>query len=137
VIIGVGFDLIDIERIESILRDKDSLFLPRLLTVKETEQLSQYSGLHRRAEWVAGRFAAKEALFKALGTGVGGSQGMRDVEVLANSAGRPILTVSPLIEKQFKQSVAFQISITHTKMTAGAVVVIESNDHEKGDREDD
>lgn len=129
VIIGLGFDLVDIQRIEKFLQDKDSLFLQKLLTIKELEQLSQYSGMHRRAEWVAGRFAAKEALFKALGTGFGGSPSMLDVEVLANSVGRPMLTVSPLITEQLKQSVAYQISITHTNRTAGAVVIIESNEN--------
>ena len=126
-IIGVGIDLVDIERIQKLLQDQNSLFLSRLLTVKELEQLSKYNTIHRKSEWVAGRFAAKEALFKALGTGVGGSPGMLDVEVLANETGRPIIKVSPLITKQLKQNVTFHISITHTQVTAGAVVVIESN----------
>lgn len=127
-IIGLGFDLVEIQRMEKLMEDKDSLFLQKLLTVKELEQLAQYSGTHRRAEWVAGRFAAKEALFKALGTGIGGTPGVLDVEILANPSGRPILIVSPLFENHLKQEAAYQLSITHTETTAGAVVIIESKD---------
>lgn len=135
-IIGMGFDLLEIARIERSMKDEDSLFLSRLLTDKEAEQLSQYREQRRRAEWVAGRFAAKEALFKAIGTGLGGSPGMQDVEILAHQSGRPILTVSPAVERLFDRYISYHVSITHTATTAGAVVIIETSDDRK-DHDDD
>ncbi|UUZ90909.1 holo-ACP synthase [Paenibacillus sp. P25] len=90
-IIGVGTDLLEIARVRSILeRPSGDRFLQRVLTEKERELATAKQG--RLAEFTAGRFAAKEAVVKALGRGIGKEVSFRDVEVLAGSerkAGRP------------------------------------------------
>lgn len=78
----IGIDLIDIDRIVSVLQRHPERFRRRVLTERE----DRYCG--RKVERVAGRWAAKEAISKVLGLGVRGV-GWREIEVLPNRAGQP------------------------------------------------
>lgn len=110
---GIGCDLVKIERIK-----KASLnnFIERILSEKEKKALSCISNDKRKYEFLAGRFAAKEAFSKALGTGIG-EIGFKDIEVLNDENGKPYINFL-----NFKT----HLSITHTEEYALAFVVIES-----------
>ena len=105
---GIGIDIIEIERIEKLLRGNDN-FLTRNFTDAERTT-------NARPESVAGRFAAKEAFAKALGTGFRGFN-LRDVEVLRNDLGAPYI----IFRGEMSNA---QVSISHNRTTAVAVVVM-------------
>ena len=114
-IIGVGMDAIELSRIEKIVV-QDSSFIQRVLTPKEYA-VYETLGIKRKVEYLAGRFAAKEAYSKALGTGIGKSVSFQDVEILNSENGQPLLSAPHLYQKH--------VSITHTNHDAYAVVILE------------
>lgn len=87
-ILGVGVDIVEIRRIKEIL-DKNNGFLEKIFTANEIEYLK---GRNLRPEYVAGRFAAKEAVSKALGTGFRGFS-FRDIIIENSTLGKPIVTL--------------------------------------------
>lgn len=117
-IVGIGLDLTDIDRIEQACQKRET-FPERVLTPKELD-LYQQMRRSRKTEFLAGRYAAKEAFSKALGTGIG-KMGFHDIEILPDQKGRPVVTRSP-----FKGNVL--ISITHTNTVAAAQVILEQVD---------
>ncbi|MEO3946522.1 holo-ACP synthase [Gorillibacterium sp. CAU 1737] len=136
-IIGIGTDLTEISRMEEVLqRPSRDRFLARILTEQERAALSlkvgqldnTLDGGKRAAEYVAGRFAVKEAVSKALGSGIGACLGFQDILVTAERSGRPVCRVSAEALHRLgldPASVRIHISITHTEMTAGAFAVVE------------
>lgn len=124
-LIGVGLDLVEIGRFVKMLNKKDERLVERLLTEKERTDFLALEASHRQAEWLAGRFAAKEALMKALGLSLPRGIVMRDIEVSPDSAGRPCLVLSDAVLRQLEAPISCHLSITHTDTTAAAVVVIE------------
>lgn len=114
-IVGIGLDLTEIGRIEQACLKRET-FPERVLTPSEMELYDQMTG-SRKVEFLAGRYAAKEAFSKALGTGIG-KVGFHDIEVLPDSKGRPIVTKSPFEGHAW-------ITITHTAEIAAAQVVLE------------
>ena len=119
-VIGVGIDLVDIDRFRASLARTPSM-IPRLFTAGER---SYAETANDPTERYAARFAAKEAVMKALGVGLG-SFGFHDVEVLRAESGQPSLGVyGPADVLAAERGViAWQISLTHTTASAGAVVV--------------
>lgn len=115
-IFGIGLDLADIHRIEDAYK-KRGTFPQRVLTPAELILFHEKKG-KRQMEFLAGRFAAKEAFSKALGTGIG-KIGFLDIEILPNEKGQPIVTKSPF-------DGAAHVSITHTDQIAAAQVVLEA-----------
>jgi len=115
-IIGIGIDLVEMERIRSLIQNQK--FIERILSPAEREVYEKLS-LARRQEFLAGRFAAKEAYAKALGTGIGAELSWKDITVINNEKGKPVLSDT----KDRLNKV--HISITHTKDYAAAYVVIE------------
>ncbi len=112
---GIGLDIVELDRIKS-LDDKSSKFRNRILTTKEIMIYDSLNG-HRQIEFLAGRFAAKEAYSKANGTGIGAACSFTDIAILPNSAGKPIL--------YFKgEEAKGLVSITHTKTVAAAQVIL-------------
>ncbi|GAB6168514.1 holo-ACP synthase [Clostridium carnis] len=120
-IIGIGTDIIEIERIEKAVKRTPN-FLEKLFTKRELE-LFRSKGM--RAEVIAGNFAAKEAISKALGTGVRGFS-LRDIEVLRDDLGKPVAFLGRFIndilgDKKYK----LNISISHNNTSAIAFAVLE------------
>jgi len=117
-IIGVGLDLVDVDRFARALERRPSL-AQRLFT--EAEQST------KRPERLAVRFAAKEAVLKALGSGIG-SMAFRDIEVVLLPSGAPTLVLhGRAAEIAASRGVrSWQISLSHTDATAGAVVIAQS-----------
>lgn len=124
-IVGFGLDLVEIERMIKIVKRADDSFLRCVLSEQERNQYDQLQADHRRAEWLAGRFAVKEAAAKAIGTGFSNGITPDKLVIATDQLGRPQLWLPENILKQFATPIQTHVSITHTKQTAAAVVLIE------------
>ncbi|MEB1805772.1 MAG: holo-ACP synthase [Bacillaceae bacterium] len=114
---GTGIDIVEIGRIQKAM-ERTEKFVLRILTPNERKKLNTLSK-HRQIEFVAGRFAAKEAFVKALGTGISKEVGWQDVEVVNDvQTGKPKLI--------WKGDETVHLSISHSKEFAVAQVIIES-----------
>ncbi|MGX7245901.1 holo-ACP synthase [Enterococcus quebecensis] len=113
---GIGIDMVELSRIEKIIINKSS-FIKRVLTDKEYA-IFQNLPHKRQVEFLAGRFACKEAFSKAWGTGIG-NVGLQDVEILKEDSGAPTVTKSPHDGKVF-------VSISHTDTFAVAQIILET-----------
>ncbi len=114
-IIGIGIDMIELERVRAILK-RQPRFVDRILTEEEKKYYLLLSE-NRKIEWFAGRFSAKEAFSKAYGTGIGESLSFKDISIISDESGKPIIK-HPL-------DVQAHLSITHTKQYAAAQVLLE------------
>lgn len=120
-IYGIGNDIIEINRIQKAIERTES-FLVKVFT---EEELEYFKSKNMKMETVAGNFAAKEALSKALGTGFRGI-GLRDIEILRNPLGKPYIKVREEILEKFKlEKAKFHVTISHNKTSAIAMVIIE------------
>ena len=117
-ILGQGIDIIEIGRIKDILDEKAELFLNRIFTQQEQDYCLQY---RESAQHFAGRFAAKEAIAKAIGTGIGKQLNWKDIEILPEASGRPIAFIHSMDMKNYRM----HISISHCKSHACAVATYE------------
>jgi holo-[acyl-carrier protein] synthase len=127
-IYGVGMDMLEINRMKKIMEGKAAKrFLERILTLAEREIAETRKG--RLSEFIAGRFAAKEAIVKALGCGLGQIVGFQDIEILPNAAGKPQCTISASalerLGSAMESSMRIHLSITHSESMAAAYVIIE------------
>ncbi|UCD74584.1 MAG: holo-ACP synthase [Phycisphaerales bacterium] len=118
-----GIDLVEVRRIASMLEEHGSRFIQRCFTEREREYAE--SGPRRRAERYAVRFACKEAVMKALGTGWRSGIRWRDIEVTHDSMGRPRLTLSGRCEELARELaiVSWEVSLSHTDAYAVASVL--------------
>ncbi|MDL4840152.1 holo-ACP synthase [Aquibacillus rhizosphaerae] len=114
---GIGIDIVELERIKTSLNNSNR-FLQRILTDNEIEIYSDLRSDRRKLEFLAGRFAAKEAYSKAVGTGIG-KLSFKDIEVIRLASGAP-----KLIVKDSKSANIF-VSISHSEAYAIAQVIIE------------
>ena len=123
---GTGFDLAALPRIRTLLERYGERFLARVLTEKERAALPQAAA--GKTAYVAGRFAAKEAAVKALGTGFADGIGMHDLEILTHASGRPELRLhgQAAVKAAAMNVRAVHVSISHERDMAGAVVILES-----------
>jgi holo-[acyl-carrier protein] synthase len=114
----VGIDVIEIPRIQRSLDDFGERFLRRVYTEQERERY------RNRISELAARFAAKEAISKALGTGIRGIK-WREMEVLPNRRGKPIVVLhGTAAERASVLGITdFDISLTHSRSDAMAFVV--------------
>ena len=123
-ILGIGIDIVHVERIESAVTRGRERLLDRIFTRAEQEEAGSGPGLYER---LAARFAAKEALFKALGTGWSGGIAWRDAEVRSEPSGRPELSLSGRA-RQVASGMGVtrsHLSLSHEGGIAAAVVVLE------------
>ncbi|MBE9540405.1 MAG: holo-ACP synthase [Proteobacteria bacterium] len=90
-VIAVGTDILKIDRIESVLERLGDKFVNRILT--ETER-AEYKSSAQPARLLAKRFAAKEAVAKALGTGIGRGVSWQDIQLVHNDSGAPQIQLS-------------------------------------------
>ena len=122
---GIGIDLVDIDRIGSLLERFGESFERRIFTREEITACAQRRD---RSSCLAGRFAAKEAFLKALGTGLTGGITFRDITIVRNRA-EPVITVSgkALIKTQELGVSRIHLSISHEKRHAAAVVILEGD----------
>jgi holo-[acyl-carrier protein] synthase len=124
-VIGVGIDLVEVERIRSSWQRFGERFARRILCPAELEYCLSFT--HPETH-LAARFAAKEAISKALGTGIGQQLGWQDMEVLRRDTGQP----EAVIHGPARQLLAGRgvqrilLSLTHTCRYAAAVAILDS-----------
>lgn len=116
-IVGHGIDIEALASIQNAVEKREG-FARRVLTDKEMERFASLKG-RRQIEYLAGRWSAKEAFSKAMGTGIG-KLGFQDLEVLNNERGAPYFSKSPFSGKVW-------LSISHTDQFVTASVILEEN----------
>ena len=122
-LIGIGIDVVEVGRIQSSLDEFGERFLNRIFT--ENEQI--YCKKQKRPELhYAARFAAKEAIAKAFGTGIGKEIGWLDMEIGRRATGEPMVKLSDEAEKYARSRGVTQVmvSLTHAKHYAAANAVV-------------
>jgi len=121
-IVAHGIDLVDCPRIEQMVQRHGERFVTRVFTAAERA----YAGANKNEiEKLAGRFAAKEAILKLLGTGWRGKIAWTDIEIINNAAGQPQVSLSGEVRK-IADSLGIEhisVSITHTANFAIASAV--------------
>lgn len=115
--IGIGNDIIEIDRIRKSIERHGHHFLNRLFTVAEQDYCFKFKD---SAPHFAGRFAAKEAIVKSLGVGFGSEIVWQDVEIVNADSGKPEVILSPFIQKKFSNPQII-VSISHCETFATAV----------------
>ncbi|MCK4538268.1 MAG: holo-ACP synthase [Candidatus Krumholzibacteria bacterium] len=123
-IFGIGTDMVSIPRISGLIDRYGERFLHKIFTGDEVEE-----GLKRKdiAHFFAARFAAREAFFKALGTGWGVGLSLKEVGVVRKDKGKPTFILSDRVKNALKQqNIAFcHLSLTHDGDMAQALVILE------------
>ncbi len=124
-IVGLGLDVVEIARFSEALRRHGDDFEDRIFTASEREACRERAD---RVLALAARFAAKEACFKALGTGWAEGVGFRDVEVVREDGKAPTLILHGEARRRAEAlgAVRSHVSLTHQPGVAAAVVVLES-----------
>lgn len=125
-IVGIGNDVVELERVRKILNQASGeRFINRILTADE-KKLAPLQA-ERLAEFIAGRFAAKEAIVKAFGCGIGEVMGFQDMSIVRDSLGKPICNISTSALERLKlsENIHIHVSITHTSSIASAFAVAE------------
>ena len=117
-ITGIGLDLVDLKRIKNILNNSNK-FPKRILSDRELKIFDTLSEL-RQVEFLAGRFAAKEAYAKARGTGIREGCSFHQIEIINDALGKPIIYFEGAEIKGF-------VSITHTADVAAAQVILQDD----------
>lgn len=116
-IIGIGSDIIEVDRIKK-LAEKNPRFLERIFTAQE---ISYCLEKRNKYQHLAARFAAKEAFFKAIGRRIGWTE----VELINLSSGKPQLNIKSKERFSFKEA---HVSISHLAEYATAVVILERSE---------
>ncbi|VYU59604.1 holo-ACP synthase [Clostridium tertium] len=119
-ILGVGTDIIEIERIKNAVENTKG-FLESIFTDKEVEM---FKSRGMRFEVIAGNFSAKEAISKTLGTGVRGFS-LKEIEVLRDELGKPVVLLSDNINSIIGKDYKLNLSISHNRSNAIAFAVLE------------
>ena len=120
-IVGIGNDIIEIERIEKAISKEG--FKDKIYTQRELENIEKRGN---RTETYAGIFSAKEAISKAIGTGVR-EFSLTNLEILNDDLGKPYVVVSEKLDKIIKnkkEDYQIEISISHSKKYATAMAII-------------
>jgi holo-[acyl-carrier protein] synthase len=123
-VLGVGIDLVDLDRIGRMLSTKGQHAMARLFTPEERAYLDSRPDPTGNA---AARIAAKEAVYKAMQSLPGARAiGWRDIEVTRDAEGRPAIRLHGLAERLAQEvgGVTIQVSLTHSATSAGAVAVV-------------
>ncbi len=116
---GIGTDIIEIERVRQSIERHGQHFLNRLFTHKEQDYCYKFKD---PVPHFAGRFAAKEAIAKALGTGFGADLGWHDVEIIGDERGKPVVHFTEEAKMRFKDP-KILLSISHSATNATAVAL--------------
>ena len=125
-VVGVGIDLVDLERIRALLADKGEHAMAKLFSDNERQYLASRTDATGHA---AARIAAKEAVYKAM-QALPGTRGVgwREIEVSRDSEGRPTILLHGLAARvsQEQGGLRIKISLTHSAVSAGAIAIVEA-----------
>ena len=125
-VIGVGIDLVDLERVRLLLANKGEQAMLRFFSEREREYLATRADATGHA---AARIAAKEAVYKAMQSLKGARAiGWREIEVSRDPEGKPAIKLHGLAARLSSESggLRIQISLTHSALSAGAIAVVEA-----------
>ena len=124
-IIGTGIDSVQISRVEELISRYGERFLKRTST---DDEIAEGMKRHRSAHFFAARFAAREAFFKALGTGWGRGISLKEVRIATAESGQPNLRFSGRLELILRSRGIDKthLSLTHEGDYALAIVILES-----------
>ena len=122
-IYGIGIDIIEVERVKKLISKKDK-YLKRIYTKTEIKYCEKFK---RKEQEYAGRFSAKEAFSKALGTGISHGIKFNEIEIVNDKLGKPEISLYGGTKEYFEKKGLKNIfvSISHLKEYATVVVVIE------------
>lgn len=123
-ILGTGIDIIEVARVASSVERFGDRFLQRILRPPEIE----YCLRHREpAPYIAARFAAKEAISKAFGTGISAALGWQAMEIAKRESGEPYVILHDEGKELWTQRAAqrLHVSLSHTQHYASAVAILE------------
>jgi holo-[acyl-carrier protein] synthase len=125
-IIGTGIDVVEVDRFEKAVKEKEDKFLHRIFT---PEELEYAGGKKTRFMHMAGKFAAKEAVKKAIPDGAKIGLSWSDIEILNNSDGKPYVRLHGEAERLAKGngSVTVLVSISHTRNVAVSNAMVVKN----------
>ena len=126
-VIGVGIDLVDLERVRQLLTHKGEQAMLRFFSEREREYLATKADATGHA---AARIAAKEAVYKAMQSLQGARAiGWREIEVSRDAEGRPAIELHGLAARLANESggLRIQISHTHSALSAGAIAIVEAS----------
>lgn len=118
-ILGIGNDIIEIERIRKSIDTHGYRLLARLFTIKEQDYCLKHKD---PVPHFAGRFSAKEAVVKALGTGFGEHASWLDIEIENDPLGKPLVNLSPALQKKSKDT-QILISLSHCQLYVTAFAI--------------
>lgn len=118
-VLGIGNDIIEVDRLQKSFDRQGQAFFDKLFTTREQQYCRQFQ---ESMPHFAGRFAAKEAIAKALGTGFGARVEWHDIEVINDVLGKPVVFLSESLQKQFDQP-QLLVSISHSTAYATAVAI--------------
>ncbi len=122
-----GVDIIEIDRVKKSIENFNDSFINKVYTSNEID----YCEARKAARFnsYAARFAAKEAVTKALGTGISEGAAWKDIEILVNEAGAPYVKLSGKCLEFYNRlgAVDISISLSHCNTTAVAFAVIQTN----------
>ena len=123
-ILGVGIDIIEVARIKASLEKFGDRFLRRIL---RPDEITYCFSNREPAPFVAARFAAKEAVSKAFGTGIGAQLGWQDIEVRRKESGEPYVVLHEKGRELLaaRRARMVHLSLSHTVFYAAAVAVLE------------
>ena len=124
-LVGIGIDIVEIQRVERLLERFGDRVARRLLTERE---FKQFVGRGRPARFVASRFAAKEAAAKALATGIAGGVGFHTIEIVNAASGQPRLELFAAAREHARQLgvAAMHVSLSDEKHYCVALLVLET-----------
>lgn len=124
-IVGIGSDIVDVERIRKSWHNHAERFLNRVFSPAE----QTYCLAHKDpAERMAGRWAAKEALLKAMGSGLIGKMHLYEIEITNNNLGAPLITLTGAVQEYVQQlgiDLSIWCTISHAAGVATSTVILE------------
>jgi holo-[acyl-carrier protein] synthase len=127
-IIGLGSDIVQIDRIEKSIKEFGNKFLQKIFTISEIETAKIFTSNKRVFSYYAKRFAAKEAFVKALGVGFRNGIKFTDIEVVNDHNGKPDIALYGAAKKYMEQNhsnAKIHLSLTDDYPIAMAIVIIE------------
>lgn len=125
---GIGCDVVEVKRVADVLAKHGERFVDRLLTPNEKPLYEKRKSLSREhaLAFIASRWAVKEAVSKALGTGIADDVTFHSMEVMHNAKGAPLMIFNaPLKERLMQQGLFVHVSITDEKNVVAAFAVAE------------
>jgi holo-[acyl-carrier protein] synthase len=126
-IYGIGVDIVEIKRIAKLYDKFAEKFVHKLLSDLEFERFIKLESNLIKNSFLAKRYAAKEALAKALGTGFRGDLTLNKISVINNAIGKPEILLDKELSSHLPNRLKFFISLSDERQYAMAYVVIENN----------